>query len=150
MTQPLKTAWVLLTTAAILAFALTGFTLLNIDSLQDQHVSKADVALDSVAVVEPMDETIAIGKALFNANCKSCHGIENGIIGPPLKHVYSKRDSAWLRKWITNSSKLIAAGDPEAVKLFEEYNRTQMTNFSAFDEEHLNALLLYLDYVDKN
>jgi cytochrome c2 len=150
MPRPLKTAWVLLTSAAILTFALTGFTLLNLDNIQPETVTNAD-NLKSAAVSEAkLEGEVLAGQLVFKANCKTCHGIDNRIIGPPLKHVYSHRETDWLKRWITNSSKMVAAGDPAAVQLFEEYNKTQMTNFSTMKKEDLDALLSYLKYVDEN
>lgn len=41
-------------------------------------------------------------------------------------------------------SQLIALGDPIAVKLFREYNGTQMTSFTSFSDEELRSLLEYI------
>ena len=84
------------------------------------------------------------GAKIFKQNCTACHVIgETKLIGPGLKGVTEKRNKEWLKKWINNSSELIASGDPDAVAIFEEYNKVAMTNFN-FSDEDFEALYAYL------
>ena len=84
------------------------------------------------------------GAKIFKQNCTACHVIgETKLIGPGLKGVTEKRNKEWLKKWINNSSELIASGDPDAIAIFEEYNKVAMTNFN-FSDEDFEALYVYL------
>ena len=69
------------------------------------------------------------GKELFNGNCAACHKLDAKMTGPMLRNVIAKHDKEWLYKWIANSQALIKSGDPEAVKLWEEYKPSVMNNF---------------------
>lgn len=92
---------------------------------------------------------ISQGEQLFKENCKSCHKVHEESVGPALSGVTKRRKSAWLHDWIRNSSKMIAAGDKDAVELFNKYNKTQMTSFPTFTDEQINALLVYVESVPK-
>lgn len=87
----------------------------------------------------------AKGKALFNTNCASCHKRYKKMVGPALHGVTDRHDMQWLYSWIHNSSAMIAAGDPEAVAIFEEYNKSVMTNFPQLSETDINNILAYVE-----
>ena len=85
------------------------------------------------------------GEALFKSNCTACHSLgEDRLIGPGLKGITEKRDRDWLTKWIRNSQEFIKSGDPEAVKLWEEWQPSVMTPFY-FSDEEFDALFSYLE-----
>jgi mono/diheme cytochrome c family protein len=84
------------------------------------------------------------GAALFKAQCAQCHSTgDNKVIGPGLKNIHSRRNEAWLIKWIKNSSEVIKSGDEYGVKLFNEYNQTAMPAFALSDEE-IKAVLAHV------
>jgi mono/diheme cytochrome c family protein len=84
------------------------------------------------------------GESLFKANCAACHTITSKkLVGPGLGDIHSKRDKEWLYKWIQNSQELIAAGDKEAIAIFEEYNKVVMPAQAVTNEE----IDLMLDYI---
>ena len=84
------------------------------------------------------------GAALFKSNCAQCHSTgATKIIGPGLKDVHARRDAAWLLTWTKNSTAVIKSGDPYAVKLFNDYNKTVMPNFAMADDE-INAIFAYV------
>jgi mono/diheme cytochrome c family protein len=85
----------------------------------------------------------AAGEALFKANCAACHKLDKKAVGPALRGVADNYDRDWLYKWIQNSQALIAAGDPLAVKLFEENNKAVMTAFPALSETDIDNILAY-------
>lgn len=88
---------------------------------------------------------ISEGKALFDANCKACHRVHQKLVGPALAGVYDRVPSIdWIHAFVKNSSKVIASGDEYANKLYTEYNKTQMTAFSSFKDEQINAVLAYI------
>jgi len=83
------------------------------------------------------------GKALYEANCTQCHAVKDKVIGPPLAGVETRRSEEWLLKWIKNSQAMVKAGDPDAVKLFNDNNKIVMTSFNLKDEE-IKAILAYV------
>lgn len=87
------------------------------------------------------------GKALFTANCASCHNPLKDATGPALKGMSATFPSKeWGYKWIRNSAALIAAGDPDAVAIYTKWNKVQMTAFPQLANEEIDAIL---DYVNK-
>ena len=85
------------------------------------------------------------GKALFNANCAACHKLDAKMTGPALRGVSAKHDKEWLHKWINNSKALIAAGDADAVKVFEENNKVAMTAFPQLSAADIDNIIAYTD-----
>ena len=89
---------------------------------------------------------IQAGKNLFNTNCAACHQLNRKAVGPALSGVSEKYDREWLYKWIKNGSQMIKDGDPQAVAIWEEYNRAVMTNYPQFSNEQIDNILAYTDY----
>jgi mono/diheme cytochrome c family protein len=84
------------------------------------------------------------GGALFKAQCAACHSTgANKVIGPGLKDVHTRHNQEWLLSWTKNSMAMIKAGDPAAVKIYNEYNQTAMPSFALTDEEVL-AIFAYI------
>ena len=83
------------------------------------------------------------GKELFNTLCAACHKLDAKATGPALRGVADKHDRAWLYKWINNSSAMIKAGDPAAVKLFAENNNAVMTPFPQLSTTDIDNILAY-------
>src|SRR5690606_6193028 len=115
--------------ALMLAFSLNSFA---------QDAAGTETATDAAATEAAGAEQVAdaaaagdaaAGKALSNSQCAACHKLDGKSTGPALRGVADKRDREWLYKWIKNSSALIKAGDPLAVKVFEENDRKLMTPF---------------------
>lgn len=87
----------------------------------------------------------AKGKELFQNNCASCHNVTGEkLIGPGLAGIETRRDEAWLIKWIKNPAAMIASGDAYAVKIFNEYNKVQMTAFANFSDDDIKGILAYV------
>ena len=86
------------------------------------------------------------GKALFQANCASCHNPLKDATGPALQNLDKTFPSKeWGYNWIHNSSAVIASGDKTAVDIYNKYNKTQMTSFSQLKNEEIDAILKYVD-----
>ena len=86
------------------------------------------------------------GKALFSSNCASCHNPLKDATGPALQNIdktFPSKD--WGYNWIHNSSALIAAGDKDALAIFNKFNKTQMTAFPQLSKEDIDAILAYVD-----
>lgn len=99
--------------------------------------------------VASSDEAIAAGKTVFNANCKTCHKLDQKYIGPALRGVTDRNNAAWVKKWILNSQEVISSGDSYAVALFKEYNNSVMPSYTFLSDDDLNGLLAYIEYGDK-
>ncbi len=97
------------------------------------------------AVVAPAAGDAAAGKALFNANCAACHKLDSKSTGPALRGITAKHDKAWFYGWIKNSAALIASGDADAVKVFNENNKTPMTAFPQLSNADIDNILAYTD-----
>lgn len=84
---------------------------------------------------------ISAGQALFEANCKTCHRVKQKLVGPALEGVYDRAPSIdWIKAFVKNSAAVIASGDDYANKLYNEYNKTQMTAFPLKDEQIMQIL----------
>lgn len=85
------------------------------------------------------------GKSIFNANCAACHKLNKRAVGPALAGVTDKYEKEWLYSWIKNSQALIASGDADAVKIYNEYNQSNMNSFPQLSNEEIDAILAYTD-----
>lgn len=91
----------------------------------------------------------AKGEKLFKDNCAQCHAATNEqIVGPGLAGIESRKDIAWLKKWINNPMGVVASGDKYAVELFNKFNKTQMTAFPNFTEDDVKAIVAYVNQVN--
>ena len=84
-------------------------------------------------------------QSLFRHNCMSCHSIEQNLVGPALKGVTERRDSAWLYSFIKNSQEMIQAGDPLAVELFNQFNKVPMPAHPHLSDEQIGAILRHIE-----
>ncbi|MEL7020710.1 MAG: c-type cytochrome [Bacteroidota bacterium] len=96
---------------------------------------------------------LAAGEALFKAQCAQCHNrnMVDDLTGPALGGVeerWSEYPQEDLYAWIRNSQKMIAAGHPRAVEVWNQWKPTVMNNFNLTDEEIANTLA-YIDGVYK-
>lgn len=87
---------------------------------------------------------VAEGEKLFNANCVSCHAINEKVVGPALKDMSKRREEQWLLKWIKNSQAMVKSGDATAVQLYKEYNELVMTPFEQFSEGQIKSIIEYV------
>lgn len=86
------------------------------------------------------------GKALFQANCASCHNPYKDATGPALNGIDSRVPSKeWLYKWIKNSASVIASGDKYANDLYAKWNKTAMTAFPSLTNEEIDAIVTYVN-----
>jgi len=90
------------------------------------------------------------GAKLFKQNCAVCHAAhtDQRLTGPGLKGVFDrvpKPAEEWLTKWILNNEKMIKAGDPYAVKIYNDYGKAAMTVFEGIlTEADVKAILDYI------
>jgi cytochrome c2 len=87
----------------------------------------------------------AKGEGIFKANCTACHKIDQRMTGPALGPIVSSdSDDKWLTKWIQNNKALIAANDPKAVKIYNEYQQGNMTVFANLTDGDVANVLAYI------
>lgn len=99
--------------------------------------------------VSDSEEAIAAGKSIFNANCRTCHRLDQKNVGPALRGVSERHSIEWNKKFIRNSQALIASGDPEALAIYNEYNQLAMPAHEFLSDEDVMNLLSYIEYGDK-
>ncbi|CAG5008679.1 hypothetical protein DYBT9275_04333 [Dyadobacter sp. CECT 9275] len=88
----------------------------------------------------------AKGESIFKNNCAQCHAAtDERVVGPGLKGATSRNNMEWLVKWVRNSQAVIASGDPYAVKIYNEYSKTQMTSFPSLSEDDIKSIFAYVD-----
>lgn len=86
------------------------------------------------------------GKALFTANCASCHHPTKESTGPALQGTLTRVPSQeWLYDWVKNSAKVIASGDKYANDIYNKYNKTAMTAFPSLSNEDIDAIFAYVE-----
>jgi cytochrome c2 len=123
----------------MLTFSLNSFS-------QEAAPAAAATAADPAATSMPAAGGDAVaGKALFNAQCAACHKLDSKGTGPALRGVTGRHAKDWFYGWIKNSSALIKSGDPDAVKLWEEYKPSVMTSFPNLTNQDIDNILAYTD-----
>jgi cytochrome c2 len=91
-----------------------------------------------------LSEAALKGKTLF-IGCAACHAVNKELTGPALAGVEGRwPDRKLLFEYIRNNDKVRASGDPYAVKLYEQYNRTMMNAFPNLTDENIESLLAYI------
>jgi len=92
------------------------------------------------------------GKALFQANCASCHSVFKKSTGPALRGAVSRVPSKdWIYKWVKDPAAMIKSGDAYAVKIAAEFKPTVMTSFPSLSAEEIDAVFTYVETaVDPN
>lgn len=81
------------------------------------------------------------------SQCSACHVLGQDMVGPDLVGVTEKRDKDWLYRFIRNSQEMIREGDPQAVEIWEEYNKVPMPSFDLSDEQ-IRSILEYVENYD--
>lgn len=85
------------------------------------------------------------GQRLFQGRCSVCHTIGQGDkMGPDLLGVTARRERAWLTRYIMVPDQMLAAGDPIATALFNQYKKVRMPNLR-LEPDEVADLLSYLE-----
>ncbi len=88
---------------------------------------------------------ISAGEALFNGNCKACHRVKQKLVGPALAGIEDRAPSIqWIKDWVRNPARMIASGDEYANKIYNEYNKSQMTAFTSYTDDQIMNILAYV------
>jgi protein SCO1/2 len=93
------------------------------------------------AVQKPLLE----GYNLFLAKCSACHTIGGGdLVGPDLKDVTTRRDPAWVARYLAIPDQMRAEKDPIATELHAKYKDLLMPNLGLITEERMRLM----DYLE--
>lgn len=106
------------------------------------------------ALTRPSDDVLTagqpdllLGRDLFLAQCAPCHFITHEGYGPALGSITKRWPDTWLIPFIKNSQKVIRAGDPYAVQLFEAFDRKEMVPMEFLKESEIRSILHYIEFV---
>ncbi len=84
------------------------------------------------------------GKALFKADCSSCHTIGGGDkVGPDLKGVVERTGADATKRFVGAPDKEIASGDARIAALVKKFHNIAMPNFH-LTADQVDALVAYL------
>lgn len=84
------------------------------------------------------------GEQTFNTICIACHTIGGGkLVGPDIKDVHQRHSEEWLIKFIRSSQTMIAEGDEEAIKVFNENFMIPMPD-NALTDEQIKSVIAYI------
>ena len=126
--------------ALMLTFSFTSFS-----QATPPAAAPAATATTTAAPAATSGGDAVAGKALFNANCAACHAMDKKMTGPALRGVTGRHAREWFYPWIANSSAMIKSGDADAVKLFNENNKSVMTAFPQLSKQDVDNILAYTD-----
>ena len=86
----------------------------------------------------------------FKRNCANCHTIGGGrLTGPDLKDVGSRKDSAWLTKFMLNPKVIIDSGDTYARQMLDEYRGVVMPATADLTAERCESILKFIESESK-
>jgi mono/diheme cytochrome c family protein len=86
------------------------------------------------------------GKALFQANCATCHNPIKDATGPALQGTNKNWPTPeWVHDWVHNPSGMIASGDKHANELFAKFKPTVMTAFPQLKTDEIDAIIKYVN-----
>lgn len=125
----------ILALAAVLLLALAAGAGCKKDKPKKSDDDEASKASAAVEITPELRESAKSGKKVFASKCASCHSIGGGdMVGPDLKDVHSRRDEAWLKKWVKNPTPMLES-DPTAKKLLKKFNNVPMPALGLSDDE---------------
>lgn len=107
-----------------------------------QHL-KTTVVITAFCIIPPTLNA-QNGEEIFKSTCAACHTIGGGKrVGPDLDGMATKRSEPWLLSWIKSSHAMIESGDPDAIAIFEEYNKIPMPDQN-LSEGEIKAVIEYV------
>jgi beta-lactamase regulating signal transducer with metallopeptidase domain/cytochrome c551/c552 len=86
------------------------------------------------------------GQSLFNSDCGACHNPTRNMIGPALAGVNDQHLKQWIYQFVRNSSALLASGDTSANKLYNKWNKIEMTHFPQLSHKDIDEIMDYVNY----
>jgi mono/diheme cytochrome c family protein len=125
------------------SFLLTLLLLIFSNTLIAQDEPLDEPQGENVEAVVDLGGDPVAGRQLFNSNCAACHQLDRRGVGPALRGMSEKYEKEWLYSWIRNSQAMVQAGDPIAVRLFNEWNQSVMQAFPQLSDEDLDNIVAY-------
>src|SRR5262245_39791323 len=121
------------------------------DATRAKATVRSVFAIAALVAVIPSEIYAAAGadglvaKTVFRKRCSACHTFGRGVkVGPDLKGIAERRKRDWLLIFIQSSSTVIQSGDPVAAKLFADFKRERMPDWSDLSREQIGAIVDYL------
>ncbi|MFP4369753.1 MAG: c-type cytochrome [Candidatus Kapaibacterium sp.] len=115
---------------AIIAFSIISACGEGGDKPEDNNSGTADnisaagdqfLAVENVDLGEMTDEKINRGEEIFNQKCKTCHQIDNDLIGPSLKNVTERRSPEFIISMIMDPEAM-AENNEKVKQMRQKYN----------------------------
>jgi len=125
------------------SFLLTLLLLTFSNTLIAQDEPLVELQVEVVEAVVDLGGDPVAGRQLFNSNCAACHQLDRRGVGPALRGMSEKYEKEWLYSWIRNSQAMVQAGDPIAVRLFNEWNQSVMQAFPQLSDQDLDNIVAY-------
>lgn len=106
---------------------------------------ESDQKHEKDAVVYRETHASLAGKYLFESNCVFCHKTVEVFVGPALRGARKRWESPeLLHEFVRNPAAVIAKND-YAKKLYEQFNKMQMTAFSQLSDKEIDDILDYCE-----
>lgn len=135
----------LTTLVVFITIGLFAFTLISKDKFEEQTMLRcATVETSTFYDSTKIAPLVHPGLKVFQQNCKSCHRINQKLLGPALRGSFESHDSVWFVRMIISAKELRASGDTLAIRLFNDYHQTEHPDFKEMRRDDLNALVEYL------
>lgn len=84
------------------------------------------------------------GKTIFTTRCAACHSINKILTGPALAGIGKRRSMDWIISFIQSSQSMVKGGDPDAVTLFEKFNKVPMPDHADLTPEKIKSVVDYI------
>lgn len=89
---------------------------------------------------------LAVGEALFETYCNTCHGQSEAPVGPSLHQLEKRTRFDWVTRFVHGPQVQIDAKDPRALALVEKYS-VVMPGFPFLSEVEIGSILAYVNAV---
>ena len=81
------------------------------------------------------------GEYMFRTRCAACHTVGKGDgVGPDLAGLSTRREKAWVARYLREPEKMLAEKDATAIALYEKYKQVRMPNLVLSPDE-MDAIL---------
>jgi cytochrome c551/c552 len=84
------------------------------------------------------------GKLIFTYRCAGCHNVNKALTGPALAGVDQRHSLDWIINFVHSSQSVIKSGNPEAVALFEKFNRIPMPDHQDLSANDISNVLAFI------
>ena len=98
------------------------------------------LATTITAHADPTEE----GKAIFTSRCAGCHNVHKVLTGPALGGVDQRHSIEWIVSFVHSSQTMVKNGDPQAVALFQSFNRIPMPDHPDLSETDIKNIVEYI------